>query len=112
MFYIRIRANLISKTVESSKLMMSHVIVVACVMTYRVKIYRLNHVLVSHHVVSHVVDGLHDVLGNRDNNGDDGAHADAHGVGHDDAAHAPHEILLGFSYLSPLFNESLYIMLD
>jgi hypothetical protein len=50
MFYYVLRANLISKTVESSKLMMSHVILVAYVMTYRIKIYRLNHVVVSHMV--------------------------------------------------------------
>ena len=63
-------------------------------------------------------DGLHDDLGNRDDNGDDGAHVDVHvdaahvDAPHGDAPHAPHEILLGFSYLSPLFNESWYIMLD
>ena len=62
--------------------------------------------------------GLHDDLGNHDDNGDDGAHGDAHadaarGVApHGVAVHAPHGILLGFSYLSPLFNESWYIMLD
>ena len=107
MFYISIRANLISKTVESSKLMMSHVIVLAYddLQGKNLPVEPCGGV-----PYGALFDGRHDDLGNRDDNdnGDDGAHGDAHA----DAAHAPHEILLGFSYLSPLFNASLYIMLD
>ena len=41
-------------------------------------------------------DGLHDDLGNRDDNGDDGAHGDAHGV----AAHV--DALMAMLLMPPM----------